>query len=350
VSEAAIDTDGSAPPWMRWVTRVSIVIGLVALIVTIWIVGPRAILHHLQAIGGFFVVLVVFEMLSSVLDGIALYFMAHGKGRPTVREAIVAQIVGRGVNSVTPGGNLGEALKVGLLAKRCPTRRIVAAVMYVVLLGGVVSLIGVAIGGAATAFLFDVPRIAMIALVAGSTVAASIAIAIIVLMRRGMLTTLSNALARVHLISKQRRDRWNTVLGDVDARLRGQDDGAYRRRAIACIVASQVIQKALAYFTILWAGYAMSPGQFLALLSAGVLLAWISTIIPMGLGIAEGGNAALFTLIGAPASLGLVLALSRRVNQVVFAGIGFFVLAADRVGSHVHGRLSKRMAVAKGST
>ena len=92
-----------------------------------WIVGPRTILHHLEAIGWFFVIIVAIEILSSVLDGIALYFMAHGKGRPTVREAVVAQLVGRGVNSVTPGGNLGEALKVGLLSQRCSTKRLLSA-------------------------------------------------------------------------------------------------------------------------------------------------------------------------------------------------------------------------------
>jgi uncharacterized membrane protein YbhN (UPF0104 family) len=159
-----------------------------------------------------------------------------------------------------------------------------------------------------------------------------------VLLRRGMLSTLSNALARMHIISKQRRAKWNETLNEVDARLRGED-GDYRRKAIALVVVSHVLQKGLSYFTIMSAGYMMSPGQFLALLSAGVLIGWISTIIPMGIGISEGGNAALFTLIGAPAALGLALALARRVNQVVFAAIGFFVLAADRVGSHVHVRI-----------
>jgi uncharacterized membrane protein YbhN (UPF0104 family) len=155
-----------------------------------------------------------------------------------------------------------------------------------------------------------------------------------------MLSTLSNALARMHIISKARREKWNKTLEEVDARLRGTDDADYRRKAIWLVVVSHVLQKGLTYFTILSAGYTMSPGQFLALLSAGVLISWISTIIPMGLGISEGGNAALFTLIGAPAALGLALALARRVNQVVFAAIGFFVLAADRVGTHVHGRIT----------
>jgi hypothetical protein len=59
------------------------------------------------------------------------------------------------VSSVTPGGNLGEALKVGLLSQRCSPKRIIAAVMFVQLMMiGVVSLGVVAMGSAATAFLF----------------------------------------------------------------------------------------------------------------------------------------------------------------------------------------------------
>ncbi len=341
---ADVQPNAPQPRWLKWVTRISLVIGIIALVVTVWIVGTETILHHLKEIGWFFVVLVAIEMLSSVLDGIGIYYMAHGKGRPTVRECVVAQIVGRGVNSVTPGGNLGEALKVGLLSQRCSTRRIVAAVMYVGLIGVVLSLAVVAVGSAVTAFWFDMPQLAMIACLLGAVIAAGATVAIVVLLRRGMLSTLANALARIHLISTKRRDRWNKTLGDVDARLRGQDDDDYRRDAIIVVTISHVLQKGLTFFTIMSAGYVMSPGQFLALLSAGVLISWISTIIPMGLGISEGGNAALFTLIGAPAALGLALALARRVNQVVFATIGFVVLAADRVGTHVHGRLTTRFA------
>lgn len=330
------------PGWLRWVTRISLVVGIAALIATVWIVGPSTILHYLKAIGWFFVVLVAIEMISSGLDGTAIYFMAHGAGRPSWRNCVVAQIVGRGVNSVTPGGNVGEALKVGLLSEHCSTRRIVAAVMYVGLIGVVISFAVISIGTAVTAFWFDIPRVGILLILLGAALAAAITVAIIVLLRRGMLSTLANALARMHVISKQRRDGWNKTLAEVDARLKGSDDGEHRRKAIACVAISQLLQKALTYFTIMSAGYVMSPGQFLALLSAGVLLQWISAIIPMGLGISEGGNAALFTLIGAPASLGLALALARRVNQIVFAAIGFFVLTANHLAVRVQGRLKPR--------
>jgi uncharacterized protein (TIRG00374 family) len=281
-----------------------------------------------------------------VLDATAIYFMADGPGRPTWRHTVVAQIAGRGINSITPGGNLGEAVKVGLLSQRCSPRRIVAAVMYVNLVALVISFGVIAIGSAATAFLFDVPDGGMVALLAGAGVAAGVAIGVMYLIKRGMLATLSNALTHVRIISKKRRQGWNKMLEEVDRRLRGQDS-EHAHKAITFIVISQFLQKALTYLTILSAGYVLSPGQFLALLSAGVLLGWISTIIPMGLGISEGGNVALFTLIGAPAPLGLALALARRVNQIVFAAIGFSVLTADRVASRVQTRFSGRWPAVK---
>ena len=332
------------PTWLKWVTRISIVIGLSALVATIVIVGPQTIFGHLRTIGWLFFALVALDVLCSVCDATAVYFMAHGPGRPTWRHSVVAQLAGRGVNSVTPGGNLGEALKVSLLSQHCSPKRIVAAVMYVGLVMAVIQFGVIAAGSAATAFLFDLPRAAMIALLVGAAVAACIAVGIIVLVNRGMLSTLSNVLAKLHIISKKRRQKWSKSLEDVDRRLQGLDDGDHRRKAITFIVISQLLQKVLTYVTVLSAGYALGAGQYLALLSAGVLLGWISAIIPMGLGISEGGNVALFTLIGAPAALGLALALARRVNQVVFAVIGFIVLAGDRVASRVHGRVSARIS------
>ena len=323
---------------MRWVTRISLVIGIAALIATVWIVGPHVIVEHLRTIGWFFLVIISLEIVSSVCDATAVYYMAYGPGAPRWRECVVAQLVGRGVNSVTPGGNLGEALKVGLLSQRCSAKRIIAAVMFVQLMIGIVSLAFIALGSAVTAFWFDVPPIGIAALLAGAAVAAVAAVGLYVLLRRGLLTSLTGTLARLRIISKTRRDKWNKTLGPVDKRLRGQDVD-HRRRALIFIFASQTLQKTLGFLVVFAAGYTLSPGQFLGLASAGVLLGWISTIVPMGLGILEGGNVALFTLIGAPPSLGLALSLSRRVNQVVFATIGFAVLTTDRMGSVVKGKM-----------
>jgi uncharacterized membrane protein YbhN (UPF0104 family) len=336
---AAVTPDACAPDWLRWITRVSIVFGVIGIGVTAWIVGVNTIFDHLAAIGPWFIALLALEAVATCCDGYAVYVLTRGEGAPSYRDVVVAQFAGRAVNSVTPASNLGEALKVSLLARYCSTARVTAAVLYAVLAAVTISLGVIAVGTLATAFIFSVPTIAKLALCAAALVSACLGATVVVLVRRGMLTTLTALLARVRLISKARQERWNERLDDLDSRLRGEGPALDRRRAVASVAVSQLIQKALTYVTVLAAGYQLGPGQFLALLSAGVVLGWISTIIPMGLGISEGGNVALFALIGAPTALGVALALARRVNQVVFALLGFTILAADRVASRVHHQL-----------
>ena len=333
---AAVTPEACAPDWLRWITRVSIVFGVIGIGVTVWIVGADTIFDHLRSIGPWFLVLLALEAVGACCDAYAVYLLTRGDGAPSFRDVLVAQFAGRAVNSVTPASNLGEALKVSLLARTCSAGRVTAAVLYVVLTAVTISLGVIAVGTFATAFLFSVPAIAKLALCAAALVSACLGATVVVLVRRGMLTTLTALLARVRLISSARHQRWNVPLKDLDSRLRGAER---RHGAIAAVAASQLIQKALTYVTVLAAGYALGPGQFLALLSAGVVLGWIATIVPMGLGISEGGNVALFALIGAPTALGVALALARRVNQVVFALLGFTILTADRVASRVHRQL-----------
>lgn len=331
-----------APEWFKWVTRISIVFGIAGIAVTAWVVGVGTIFDHLRMIGPWFLVLVGVEMISTCCDATAVYLMTRGTGAPSYRDVIVAQFAGRAVNSVTPASNLGEALKVSLLARHCSTGRIIAGVLYCELTAVVISLSVIAVGTCATAFLFDLEPVVQVALCAAALVSACVAATVVVLVRRGMLGTLTAFLARIHIISKARHERWKGRLRDLDRRLRGEVGGEHRGGAIAAIAISQTLQKALTYGTVMAAGYLLGPGQFLALLSAGVVLGWISTIIPMGLGISEGSNAALFALIGAPTALGVALALARRVNQVVFSLLGFAVLTADRVASRVHRQLRTR--------
>jgi hypothetical protein len=343
-SVATVATEECAPDWLRWVTRISIVFGIGGIIATAWIVGVGVIFDHLRAIGPWFLVLVAVEMIATTCDASAVYLLTRGPGAPSFRDVIVAQFAGRAVNSVTPASNLGEALKVSLLARNCSTGRVTAAVLYTLLTTVVISLGVIAGGSVATAFLFTMPPVARLALCAAALVSACLGATVIVLVRRGMLGTLTAFLARIRIISNARQQRWKGRLADLDARLRGDVGAEHRHLAIGAIAVSQLLQKALTYGTVLAAGYMLGPGQFLALLSAGVVLGWVSTIIPMGLGISEGGNVALFALIGAPTALGVALALARRVNQVVFALLGFAILTADRVASRVHHQLRQAHA------
>jgi hypothetical protein len=324
-----------APAWIRWITRASLGLGVIALVITVWAVGVDTLIHHLRTIGPWFLVLLAIEATATSCEAGAVYLMTRGTGGPAWRKVCVAQFAGRAVNSVTPGANLGEALKISLLARECSPQRIVAAVMYVVLGSLVLSLGIVSAGSFITAVVFDVAPAGVIALVATGVLAAGSALLLVVLVRRGMLRALSRAALRLRLLSKARHDRWALNLAGLDARLRGEVQSDHRVGAALLIVTSQVLHRGLVWATIVASGYMIGAPELIAVLSAGVVLNWLSAIVPMGVGISEGGNGALFSIIGAPPALGVALALARRVNQIIFAVLGFAVLAADRVAHHV---------------
>ncbi len=320
---------------LRLVTGIALALGVVALVFTVWKVGPGALVDHLRAIGPWFGVLLAIEASATLCDAGGLYWMTRGPGAPSLRAVCVAQFAGRGVNSVTPGGNVGEALKVSLLARACSSHRIVAAVVYLATMALVLSLTLIALGTLVTAVLFasTLPVAAELALVTAGVLAAAAAAALVLALRRGLLGILSRVGRRLRLISPAREDRWADRIVDLDARLRGDVQEDHRFGAVCLIMLSQLLTRVGVGVAIAAAGYSLGGPQLIAVLSAGVVLGWVSAIVPLGVGVSEGGNSAIFALIGAPASLGVALALARRVNQIVFAMLGFAVLAIDRLAT-----------------
>jgi hypothetical protein len=146
----------SPPRWVRWVTRIALVAGAIGLIATVWLVGPSTILSHLQKIGWWFAALIAIDLAKTCCDAAAVHALTRGDRAPPYGRVLIAQIAGRAVNAVTPGGNLGEALKASLLAEQTKGSRVVAAVMYCGLASLCISLTMIAIGAPLTAVLLDI--------------------------------------------------------------------------------------------------------------------------------------------------------------------------------------------------
>lgn len=323
------DEESASPGWARWVSRISLMIALVAFVATIWAVGPRQLIAHLRAIGWWFVAILALEAVITAFDALAIHRVAAEKGQPRYGKVLFAQIAGRAVNLVTPASTLGEATKASILTQSMGTSRAVSAVLYIALVSGVFQLAVIAIGAPLTALLLPLPTGLRIGLIATAVVAAALAITIAVLVRRGMLSSLVSAGARLHLVSKRRRESWRTRLAKIDDRLRGVE-GEGRKIAIGYVIASKFLTWMSIWLILAATGYYASVGEIAALLSAGVVIGWIATIVPMGVGVTESGNYALFHALGAPPAVGVALAVVRRITHLVFAGIGFVLLAVWR--------------------
>jgi uncharacterized protein (TIRG00374 family) len=346
---AACEEQGTPPGWARWVARISLVIALVAMGATIWAVGPATLVGHLRAIGWWFAGILALEVVITFFDARALYVLACDREQQGFGQVLFAQIAGRGVNAVTPAGALGEATKVSLLTRAMSTERAVASVQFINMTSGILQLSAVAIGAPLTALLLPLPSPFRIALIATGVIAAVIAIGLFVLVRRGMLASLVGAAVKLRIVSTKRREKWRKKLADIDERLCGTRDAHGRRMATIYIACSKVVSWCSVWITLGAAGYWAGPGMIAALVSAGVVLGWIATVVPLGLGVSETGNYALFTALGVPPAFGVALAVARRINQIFYAAIGFTLLATWRASSRAAARLRGRRTTRGGA-
>src|SRR4051794_2652882 len=117
------------PTWAKWVTRVSLVLGAFALIYTLdRDVGLKTFGHFFKLIGWYWFAVLAFETTITSLDALAIRAFAS-PDRVSFRAALLAQLAGRSVNAVTPGGNLGEPVKISVLADSISSSRAVSTIL-----------------------------------------------------------------------------------------------------------------------------------------------------------------------------------------------------------------------------
>jgi hypothetical protein len=324
--EASERRDGP-PRWARWISRISLVIALVAMVVTIATVGPHTLAGHLHRIGWWFVAVIGLEAIATTLDARAIHEFACPPGAP-FGPVLFAQVAGRAVNSVTPFGTLGEATKASVLMRSMPSQRAVAAVLFYDFLNVSISLTALAIGAAITALTLPVPDLMRLVLLVIATLATATIVGLSVVVRRGLLGSLVALGVRLRLVPRRRSKAWRRKIDLIDRQVQGDAGDPARRRSGMFVLMSKLTTWAQMWLILAAAGYHASLGQLAAILSGGVVLGWLSSLVPLGAGVAESGNYAMFSALGAPTSYGVALALARRVNQLVFAAVGFTLLAA----------------------
>ena len=70
----------------------------------------------------------------------------------------------------------------------------------------------------------------------------------------------------------------------------------------------------------------LTPSFVAANLSLGILITFLSNVVPLGLGIADGTNYALYGVLGSTGPIGLIYTMINRARTVVLAAMGLAVL------------------------
>ncbi len=335
---SAAGLQDEAPPssWTRWFTRLSVVVGAIALVVTVWSVGPSVLLDNLKAIGWGFALIIAIEAAVTGCDGAALSgFLGKGGRRPSFGYVLRAQVIGRAINAVTPLASLGEATKATTLMERTSSPRAIGAVLRYNLAHLGVRLTTIALGAPICALVLDVPSWMTWLLVGGSIAAIALVIAGAVLVKRGMLASVVGVLRALRLVSGERARRWDSKLEAIDERLRDEPGARGRARwsSVCWVFASRALTLTSAWVVLMTMGHSVGVGTVAAISTAGQLVAVAASLVPLGLGIAEAGNAALFTALGEPAALGVAMVLGTRITTIVYAAIGLILTGTTVVGS-----------------
>ena len=330
-SDDAIEEKPSQAGWLRWFTRATLVAGVLGLAWLIYDVGPSQIWSNMVDIGPWFAVMLGLEALATVLDAAALHVqLVTPTSRPRFRHVMLAQLGGRAVNLVTPMGTLGEAGKFARLSETSAPERVAAALVVTNLTSIVMTIAVIVLGAPIAVWGIDLPAPWPTVALVASAVLLVLGLGLWLLLARG---TLVHALRRpgvARLISERRAMKWSKRIGRISRVLRDRKTRRGRWIAVFWTVASNVLGWIALWVAIAATGHWTSISEMAALISVGALIGVIASPIPLGIGIAEGGYAVLYTALGMGATRGVSIALARRLVTIVYAAIGLPVALAAR--------------------
>jgi hypothetical protein len=322
----------SRPAWARWVTRISLVIALVALAITIRTTGVATIVRYFRRIGWWWFAVVALEVTITSLDAVAIRaFCSPEQAVVKLRSALLSQLAGRSVNAVTPSGNLGEAVKISVLTEHVSQSRAVATILLYNVVSFCVELGMVAIAAPLVALLVPMPPPLRALMFIAGGVCFVLTIGLYLLVRFGVLSSIARVLRGMHLLSEKRFAKWHDSLLAVDDKMRLSTGARARDRwvGIVSIVMSRGTSMTLSLLILHAVGEPITVGFVAAYTVGGFIIYMLSTLVPMGLGISEGGNYELFRALGENPARGVTLVVARRVTLVVYAAIGLVLVAAS---------------------
>jgi uncharacterized membrane protein YbhN (UPF0104 family) len=310
-------------------TLVTLAIGLVALVFMLRDLGWTKFVDSVSGIGAWFALILALDVAGLLCDAAALNTFMRPEARMiSYWRVLGAQMSGRAINVLTPGGTLGEATKLAMLVSRAPKARVLSSIVLLNLANIYIAVGAVLVGTPLTFVLVDLPSSAKVPILIGLAIIVPAVVALAVLIHRGALGTLVVILRRARIIDADRANRWRERLVEVDRHIgelhRNRRAGTWK--GILWVAASRLLAWAATIVLLYAVGAPLDISLVIAILSVGQLIGWVSTIVPLGIGLSEGGNYALFDLLGHSGDHGMIVAFVTRARSVIFAILGLGVM------------------------
>ncbi|MEJ7602540.1 MAG: lysylphosphatidylglycerol synthase transmembrane domain-containing protein [Kofleriaceae bacterium] len=334
----APDSKDSSEPEKPESNRASQIFNLVVFVVggiALWWMlrnlGWTQFLDLVDNVGWWFAVIIGLDLLSLCFDAAAL----HAFMRPEARmisylRVLGAQASGRAINVLTPGGGLGEAVKLTMLVRHAPKDRVLSSIVLLNLSMFYISVIVMLIGTPITFLLVDLPDAVKVSVGIGLAVIIPAVIGLGFLIKRGATATIADLIRRTRLISAERSEKWKLRLVEVDKHIRElyKNRSAGTWKGILWVLLSKAMLYTATIILLLAVRIHLNPALVIGVFSVGVLIQWVAQVVPMGLGIADGGNYAMYEVLGSSGAHGMAVTMLNRARSVTVAILGLGAMAA----------------------
>ncbi|CAN5895289.1 hypothetical protein BH11MYX3_BH11MYX3_31040 [soil metagenome] len=312
----------------RWLHALALVIGIAALSLLIQRTGWGVLVEALARIGPWFALIAVIDLAAVMCDSGALHTYARVHASVSYGRVFAAQASGMAINRLTPGNCLGEPIKVTMLLGELPRSVAVSSVVMFNVATMWCAIATIILGVPVTLLSLELPPRAEIEVWIASAVLLAFAVAMFVIIRRGALGVVVRNVRRLGLISAARSTRWEAAVISIDADIRriGRPEV---RRALVFVTGSRLLYATGTIVLMVVAGLPLTMPLVLATVSVGILITWVSNVVPLGLGIADGSNYALYGALGATGGAGLAFTMVNRARTIVLALLGLTVMGVS---------------------
>lgn len=332
-----------SPTWARWLTIGSLVIAIIALALTIYDVGLFTLGKYLRRIGWWWLAVVPMEVLSTTLHATAMRAFMSPERIP-LRHAVFAQLAGRAINAVTPSGNLGEVMKVSMLTEHVSQSRAVSTILLYNIVSFSVELLIIAAACFGIVLFVAMPASVGWTIAATGTGCVVISVGLYVLVQRGMLASIAGLAVRIRVLSRARYGQWEAKLRGVDDKLRLVSGARRYDRwlGIAALAASRLNSMVLSLMILHAVGIPLTASFVAVWTVASFVIYFASTLVPMGVGIAEGGYWGFLHTMGHNPAQGVALVLARRTVTIAYAAVGLLLVTTNEAVKRVRAQQRAR--------
>ncbi len=312
---------------MRALHAACLLLGAALLVLLVGEVGADVLVRESALLGWGVLAIVAVEGLADLLHTAAWQRCFPAESRPRVWELWGPHLAGAAVNLVTPTATLGGELVRGSLAPRAAGVEGVTASLAVNKLAAALADTALVLSGALVALAWlPLGSGARAATLGASGLLAAGVVGFGAVQRRGRLAgLLAGRAALGRLLGRDRAERWSASAAAIDRRiaaLHGAGGRAVREALVLHLLGNAIgaLQLHL-FFTMVGIPSRLAVVGTVFLLARAIDV--IAFLVPGRIGAQEGARMFVLSLVGIEPSLGLLFSLVLRLEQLVWAGVGF---------------------------